>query len=385
MLKVITIIGARPQFIKAAAISRCIREQFSDQMEEIIVHTGQHYDRNMSEVFFTELAIPKEKYNLKVGSGSHAAQTAQMMVELEKVIEKEQPDAILMYGDTNSTLAGTLVASKIHLPIIHIEAGVRMFNKDFPEEVNRIICDHLAALLFVPTDYGMDSLKKEGLAHHEGGSNNYNRPGVYKCGDIMYDNTLYFSTKIEGIEARFFKEKGLPRQNYVLATMHRPSNVDQKETLDRVLRAFEHLLVENNRELILPLHPRTAAKLEAFDWLDRVKENQRIHLIAPVSFLEMIALQKHCDLVITDSGGVQKEAYFMKKPSLVMLSETPWPELQESGTSHLVDNDFDKIVNGANDFLSRNENREYPAIYGDGRASEFICKVIMDNFSAAKA
>ena len=382
MIKILTIIGARPQFIKAAAISRAIRNHFSSQIKEVIVHTGQHYDPNMSAVFFNELEIPQEKYNLRIGSGNHANQTASMMVEIDKVISGENPDALLVYGDTNSTLAACLVAIKIHLPVIHVEAGVRSYNKKFPEEVNRLICDHMSSMLFVPSDAGMDSLKKEGfnteLKPHEKLSPD--APMVYRCGDIMYDNTLYFKDKL-GDESLFFEKFQLPAKDYILCTMHRPSNVDQHETLESILSAFRTVVENKQVSIILPLHPRTKEIIEKNDKLQGIMDHDKIFVIPAVSFLEMILLEKHASLVITDSGGVQKEAYFMKKPCLIMLEETPWTELVETGNAILVGSDFNKIVNGARYFLENTAILKYPELYGDGKSAEFICKKLITHLN----
>ena len=236
-MKIVTIIGARPQIIKAAAISRTIKNSFSKIIEEIIVHTGQHYDKNMSKVFINELQVPQEKYNLKVGSGTHAEQTAKMMIEIEKLLIVEQPNALLLYGDTNSTLAACLSAAKLRIPIIHIEAGVRAYNKEYPEEINRIICDHLSTLLFVPTMFGINCLEKEGfnLKVDENKTINFNSPNIYKCGDIMYDNTLYYSNIAEEKKEYIFNKYNTPSSNYILVTTHRPDNVDNQDNLSTIL------------------------------------------------------------------------------------------------------------------------------------------------------
>ncbi len=381
MIKIVTIIGARPQFIKAAAISRAISTEFSEEIQEVIVHTGQHYDKKMSSVFFDELNIPKEKYNLQIGSGSHALQTANMLIEIEKVIVEEKPDAILLYGDTNSTLAACLVGIKLHKHIIHVEAGVRSYNKEFPEEVNRLICDNMSSLLFVPSDAGMESLKQEGFKT-EGttGEINASNPKVLRCGDIMYDNTLFFMENEKVQNAPIFEEYNLPKENYILATMHRPSNVDQFETLENILKALNTVVENHGKTIVLPLHPRTKKIIEENKDLSKWTENDQIKIIPPVSFLEMTALEKNADLIVTDSGGVQKEAYFMEKPCLIMLDETPWTELIESKNALLVGNDYDKIVNGANHYLSNSSELIFSPLYGDGKASEFICSEIVNLF-----
>jgi UDP-GlcNAc3NAcA epimerase len=381
MIKLVTVIGARPQFIKAAAISRAVRNHFGRQIHEVIVHTGQHYDENMAKVFFEELEIPKEKYNLGIGSGSHAAQTANMMIALEEVVLKESPDALLLYGDTNSTLAACLVAIKLFIPIIHVEAGVRSYNKIYPEEINRLICDHFSSLLFVPSDAGMRSLQKEGflIENHKNVRANPDHPRIFRCGDIMYDNTLFFLNKVKKEDV--FRKYGISDSPYILATMHRPSNVDSPETLESILKAFVAIGQKHNRNIILPLHPRTRQKYSGIPGLQELISNSRVYITEPVSFLDMIVLEKDADLVITDSGGVQKEAYFVKKPCLIMLDETPWPELVESGNALLTGSDYARICAGADHFLNGNNKLNFPLLYGDGKASEFICKEIINTFN----
>ncbi len=381
MIKLVTVIGARPQFIKAAAISRAVRNHFGRQIHEVIVHTGQHYDENMAKVFFEELEIPKEKYNLGIGSGSHAAQTANMMIALEEVVLKESPDALLLYGDTNSTLAACLVAIKLFIPIIHVEAGVRSYNKIYPEEINRLICDHFSSLLFVPSDAGMRSLQKEGflIENHKNVRANPDHPRIFRCGDIMYDNTLFFLNKVKKEDV--FRKYGISDSPYILATMHRPSNVDSPETLESIIKAFVAIGQKHNRNIILPLHPRTRQKYSGIPGLQELISNSRVYITEPVSFLDMIVLEKDADLVITDSGGVQKEAYFVKKPCLIMLDETPWPELVESGNALLTGSDYARICAGADHFLNGNNKLNFPLLYGDGKASEFICNEIINTFN----
>ncbi len=384
MIKLVTVIGARPQFIKAAAISRAIRKHFSKHIREVIVHTGQHYDENMAKVFFEELEIPKEKYNLGIGSGSHAAQTANMMIAIEEVVLKENPDAMLLYGDTNSTLAACLVAIKLFIPIIHVEAGVRSYNKIYPEEVNRLICDHFSSLLFVPSDAGMRSLQKEGfiLENRTGHPVTPDNPRVFRCGDIMYDNTLFFLNKVK--KADVFRKYKISGSSYILATMHRPSNVDKAETLENILKALASIAEKHSRNIVLPLHPRTKQKLSEMPALHNILSSKRIQITEPASFLDMIAFERYADLVITDSGGVQKEAYFVRKPCLIMLDETPWPELVESKNALLVGSDYNKICQGADHFLNGNKELQFPLLYGDGSASEFICEQIIETFDGAR-
>jgi UDP-GlcNAc3NAcA epimerase len=379
MIKILTIVGARPQFIKSAAISRAIAIGFSNHIEEVIVHTGQHYDVNMSEVFFTELKIPKEKYNLNVGSSNHALQTAKIMEEVDHVVEIEKPDAILLYGDTNSTLAACLVGVKRHIPVIHVEAGVRSYNKLFPEEVNRLICDHTSSMLFVPSDDGMVCLQKEGFSvdnQNTGDVLLINSPSVFRCGDIMYDNTLYFQDKAETYFNNLCEKLNLPRNNYFLVTAHRPSNVDDPENLLQILKFFHYSIDVLKKMIIFPIHPRTRKLIDSDPELSVMMNKPGLHCIPAVSFIEMIGLEKYSDLVITDSGGVQKEAYFMQKPCLIMLEETPWVELVTSGNAKLVGNNFNLLCNGAVHFMN-NKVSNFPQIYGDGKSAEFICEQII--------
>ena len=387
MKKILTIVGARPQFIKASAISRVLTSKYFSDVEEVMVHTGQHYDHNMSDVFFKELGLKKEKYNLNIGSSSHAVQTAQMMIEIDKVIDIEDPDAVLLYGDTNSTLASCIVAVKRHIPIIHIEAGVRSHNKKFPEEVNRLICDHVSSMLFVPTYSGIDCLRKEGL--NDDREHNYsliqekqvcllNSPLVYKCGDIMYDNTLFFQEKANLYFERVYQKNELPKHKYVLVTAHRPSNVDDSGKLKEILRFFHFLINDLGLVVVFPTHPRTKKIIEQSKELKKLIDKSGIYCIPPVSFIEMVGLEKNAELIVTDSGGVQKEAYFMNKPCLIMLEETPWVELLETGNAKLVGNNYDSLCKGAKDFIER-KNYSFKKIYGDGNSAKFICEKIYEN------
>ncbi|MCC7455002.1 MAG: UDP-N-acetylglucosamine 2-epimerase (non-hydrolyzing) [Crocinitomix sp.] len=381
MIRILTIVGARPQFIKSAVLSRVILASFKNELEEIIVHTGQHYDPEMSTVFFDELKIPKEKYNLQIGSLNHAHQTARIMMALDDVIAIENPDALLLYGDTNSTLAACLVAIKRHLPIIHIEAGVRSFNKKFPEEVNRIICDHTSSLLFVPSEDGMASLKKEGFKSDETlvpSDLLLNSPNVYKCGDIMYDNTLAFLEEADTYFNRLVAKHQLPSSNFFLATAHRPSNVDDLKNFKEIISFFHYAIDNLGKEIVFPIHPRTKKIIAENEELSAMINKKGLHCIPPVSFIEMIGLEKHTDLVITDSGGVQKEAYFMKKPCLIMLEETPWVELVESKNAKLVGNNYTLLCEGATYFLE-NKPTNFAPIYGDGKSAYFICEKIIKN------
>lgn len=379
-IKLVTIIGARPQIIKAAALSRAIKNNFADKIDEIIVHTGQHYDANMSQVFFDELGIPQPDYNLNVGSGGHAKQTSEMIIGIEKILIDELPDYLILYGDTNSTLAGAIAASKIHAPIVHIEAGLRSFNKKMPEEINRIMCDHSSTLLFSPTLTGYNNLIREGFKPDNTAPYNADKPGIFHCGDIMFDNSLYFSS-IAKSRSNVLEENNLASGNYILCTIHRNNNTDEPERLTGIFAALNQISVENNIDIILPLHPRTSKLLEknlSNDVYNSISENKNIKLISPVSFLDMIALESNCSLVMTDSGGVQKEAYFFNKPCAILRSETEWVEIVNEGAAIIADADKDKIVNAANDLKDLNLSLKAD-IFGDGKAAEFICKTILNN------
>lgn len=380
MIKIVTVIGARPQIIKAAALSRAIKTHFADKIEEKIVHTGQHYDENMSQVFFTEMGIPAPHYNLNVGSGSHGAQTALMITGIEKILLEEKPDALVLYGDTNSTLAGAVAASKIHVPVVHIEAGLRSFNKSMPEEVNRILCDHVSTLLFSPTKAGYDHLVKEGVAK----ANNppkasADAPAVYHCGDIMYDNSLYFASIAESKTDIMQREQLLPG-TFFLATVHRDNNTDQPARLLSIFKAFDVLTKQHGLKLVLPLHPRTRKNIASQPEVQKIIDsNPLIRIIAPASFFEMVMLEKNARMVVTDSGGVQKEAFFFEKPCVILRPETEWVELVECGAAVLADADEQRIIDAANNLLKA--QLKFPSLFGDGHAAEFMCNQMLEHLS----
>ena len=377
-IKILTIIGARPQIIKAAALSRAIRTSYSDKIIEVIVHTGQHYDDNMSKVFFEELEIPEPNYNFTVGSGNHGSQTAAMLVGIEEILVNEKPNCIVLYGDTNSTLAGAIAASKIHIPVVHIEAGLRSFNKSMPEEINRIICDHISTILFTPTLAGLENLKKEGFRTNNLPPYSCDNPVVYHCGDVMLDNSLYFATVAEQ-RTTILKDLQLEQGNYVLTTIHRNNNTDDSIRLNSLFGALNKISKENDTTIVIPLHPRTSKLLPknlSISLFDEIKRNKKIKIISPVSFLEMIVLEKNSKLIMTDSGGVQKEAFFFKKPCIILRSETEWVELVACGSASVVDADEIKIHDSYN-YFSQNFDLKYPEIFGNGRASEFICEKVL--------
>lgn len=377
-MKLLTIIGARPQIIKAAAFSRAIKNLHSDRVKEIIVHTGQHYDSNMSDVFFEELQIPKPDYNLNVGSGKHGVQTAKMISGIEDVLEKESPNALVLYGDTNSTLAGAIAASKIHIPVIHIEAGLRSYNKKMPEEINRIMCDHVSTMLFSPTKTGIDNLVKEGLKIDNEGPFNMDNPKVYQCGDLMYDNSIYFSQNLIHEEDTLQNYQVSKEEKYVLVTCHRPQNTDSKKALTNIFEALNSISEEHNIKVVLPIHPRTKALLDTnldTEVHENVKSNPNFIIGEPANFTDMIALEKNCSIVITDSGGVQKEAYFFNKPAVIMRPETEWVEIVETGSAILTGSDKNKIISAFKELSSK--RLEFPKIFGDGHAAEFMINQIV--------
>lgn len=381
MLKILTVIGARPQIIKAAALSRAIQSHFAGKIEEKIVHTGQHYDENMSQVFFDEMGIPAPHYNLNVGSGSHGAQTAAMITGLEKILLDEKPNALVLYGDTNSTLAGAVAASKIHIPVVHIEAGLRSFNKSMPEEVNRILCDHVSTLLFSPTKAGYDHLVKEGIAGRtpSQAKATADAPAVFHCGDIMYDNSLYFG-EIAGTRTDIMQREKLEAGQFLLATVHRDSNTDDPARLLAIFKAFDALTRARQLSLILPLHPRTKKNIANQPEVQKlIDTNALIRIIPPASFFEMVMLEKNAALVLTDSGGVQKEAFFFRKPCVILRPETEWVELVECGAAILADADTQRIITAAEQLLRAELN--YPSLFGDGRAAEFICTQMLEHLS----
>lgn len=359
-IKIITILGARPQFIKAAAISRAIKEKFPDQIQEIIVHTGQHYDPNMSDSFFEQLSIPEPDYNLKISGGSHGEMTGRMLEAIEKIYMDEKPDWVLVYGDTNSTLAGALAASKLHIPIAHVEAGLRSFNKEMPEEINRILTDHVSTLLFCPTQTAVRHLKNEGITK-----------GVHEVGDVMFDVSLFYQEKARHAQS-IHQELNLTHGTYGLVTCHRQENTDSPEKLKNIVGALSRIAEE--MPVVFPVHPRTKKKIESEDLLHVLKN---VMLTEPLSFLDMMALEQNARVIITDSGGVQKEAFFCNVPCVTMRDQTEWTETVELGYNRVVGTIQEEIVNAA--ILAKVPEKACAAPYGDGASSEAILQTILSS------
>lgn len=345
-MKIVTIVGARPQFVKAAVVSKAFAKNRKD-ITEIIVHTGQHFDANMSDVFFDELEIPNPNYNLNISSGTHGQNTGRMIESIEKVLIKEKPSWVIVYGDTDSTLAGTIAAAKLHIPVAHIEAGLRSFNKRMPEEINRVLTDHASTILFTPTQTANQNLNNEGISSDK----------IKLVGDVMYDATLYYS----------LKAKEIPNlsgsNNFILTTIHRAENTNDPEKLKCIINALTHIAV-NSSPVVLPLHPRTKAIIN--------NENidiSKLNVVEPVGYLEMLWLLKNCSVVITDSGGLQKEAFFFQKPCLTTRSETEWVELIDEGVNQLVGANTNIIINAFNNITFPSNPK---LLYGAGNAADEI-------------
>lgn len=380
MMHLTTVIGARPQFIKAAAISRAIRETFHGQITERIIHTGQHYDRQMSQVFFEELEIPVPDVNLEVGSHHHGKQTARMISLLEEELQRSVTDAVLVFGDTNSTLAGALAAAKMHIPVIHVEAGMRSFHKTMPEEINRILCDHASTLLFTPTMTGMKNLEKEGLIHHPQAFRDIDHPGIYHCGDVMYDNCLYYQSLAEK-QSTLLRKHGLNEGEYALVTVHRAQNTEDLRRLADIFKAMASLALEEKIKILVPLHPRTALSLQQSlpaNFTEELRHDDRLILTGPVSYFDMLMLEKNARLILTDSGGVQKEAYFFRKPCIILRAETEWQEIADNHCAILTDANPERIMKAFRHFQS-SPPRSFPPIFGDGHAATFICQQTLED------
>ncbi|NQW35816.1 MAG: UDP-N-acetylglucosamine 2-epimerase (non-hydrolyzing) [Flavobacteriales bacterium] len=345
MKKIVSILGARPQFVKAAVLSRIIAEK--NDIKEVIVHTGQHYDANMSDIFFDDMHIPKPKYNLNINGLGHGAMTGQMLEKIEAILQIEKPDAVVVYGDTNSTLAGALAAKKLHIKVIHIEAGLRSFNMKMPEEINRIITDRIADLLLCPTQKSMDNLKAEGFENMD--------IDFVLTGDIMKEAVTFYSTMVAE-KATVLQQQKLTPEAFVLATIHRQENTDNLDNLKNIFKALDH--ISKTCQVILPIHPRTKGILEKH----HIKT--QVTLIEPVGYFDMLALLQNCKMVITDSGGLQKEAFFNQKFCIVARTETEWVELVDNGFAKIAGSDYEKIMTSFRFFDNKEKSFSKP-LYGD--------------------
>lgn len=358
--KIVTIVGARPQFIKAAAISREILKH-SGKVEEVMVHTGQHYDPNMSQVFFDELEIPAPKYNLEVSGGNHGAMTGRMLEGIEQILLNEKPDWVLIYGDTNSTLAGALAAAKLHIPVAHVEAGLRSFNMRMPEEVNRILADRVSMLLLCPTQVAIENLAREGVVE-----------GVHNVGDVMYDVALYYRERAKA-QSKVLQIHGLHEKGFALATCHRAENTDDPARLEGIVSALAEIAID--MPVVLPLHPRTRKLLQQFGLEYHLST---LIVVDPLSFLDMVALEQAAKMILTDSGGVQKEAFFYQVPCITMRDETEWVETVELGWNRVVGASREAIL-AAYAAMATNTPEAGGKPYGEGRAAERILALITDS------
>ena len=360
-MKIVTIIGARPQFIKAATVSRAIAKHNKitrsdgSKIEEIIIHTGQHYDRNMSDVFFIEMKIPKPDYYLDVHGLSHGAMTGQMLEKIEEVLLKEKPDIVIVYGDTNTTLAGALASTKLHILVAHIEAGLRSFDRQMPEEINRVLTDHASDILFCPTQQSVDNLNVEGIINN-----------VHLVGDVMYDSILYFS-QMASKKTDFYGEIGQSSKSYALATVHRAENTDNHDKLKSIFYALK-IISQDLLPVVIPMHPRTKKIIE----LMRIPLNG-LKLIDPISYMDMLLLEKNAKVILTDSGGVQKEAYWFKVPCVTLRKETEWVETVEAGWNVLVGYDSPRIITAVKNAQTV---KKHPDFYGNGKAAKQIIQLL---------
>ena len=371
-IRLLTVIGARPQIIKAAAISRALQGVFCGPIVEKILHTGQHYDENMSGAFFAELGIPQPDYNLHVGSGSHGSQTAKMIEGIEEVLQKEHFDGIILYGDTNSTLAGAVAAAKLHVPIFHVEAGLRSFNMAMPEEQNRIVCDHLSSILFAPTQTALDNLFQEGLYYSQAVFKNKRERNVVLSGDVMYDNSMYFASMAEQ-RSTILNDLNLTPKQFILATIHRDNNTDDPHRLNNIVSAMLSIVSRDKMPIVLPLHPRTRKMLPqslTSDNYNRLLNSEYIKITDPASFFDIIMLEKNARIVMTDSGGVQKEAFFYGTPTIILRPQTEWVEIIDAKAGVLADADYVKILEAYMDLLDRQV--DFPPLFGDAHAAEHI-------------
>lgn len=358
-MKIVTVVGARPQFIKAAALSRCIKQNYADRIDEVLVHTGQHYDQNLSDTFFADLFIPKPKYQLSVIAKKQGEMTGRMLEAIETVLLEEKPDCVLVYGDTNSTLAGALAASKLHIPIAHVEAGLRSFNMRMPEEINRILTDRISSYLLCPTEDSIKNLKNEGLTG-----------GLYYVGDVMYDNALYFSQQAPKRSEILDKLK-LKKSNFILMTCHRAENTDNAENLRCLLEAVRE--IASRIPVVFPIHPRTRSSINQYELNAYLKE---LVVLDPLPYFDMVQLQQSAKAILTDSGGVQKEAFFYGIPCITLREETEWVETVELGWNQVVGVNYKKILSAV-DRIQPGSKTTMP--YGEGDAAKKILQAILEN------
>lgn len=353
-MKIITVVGARPQFVKAAVVSRALKQHGG--MQELLVHTGQHYDNNMSDIFFEEMQIPQPAYNLEIKESLHGVMTARMMMGIEKILLDEKPGAVMVYGDTNSTMAASLAAAKLHIPVAHVEAGLRSFNMQMPEEINRIVTDKVSNLLFCPTQTAVDNLQAEGFTQ------SYYH--IHLTGDVMYDAALFY---FERSAPRLVEQLQLQNKQFILATIHRAENTNNVEHLVSIVAALNEL--NKMQQVVVPLHPRTS-KL-----IDQISVRPLFTIIEPVGYFDMLQLLHNCSMVITDSGGLQKEAYFFKKFCVIMREQTEWIELVEHGFATIAGSNKEQIILQSQNFISNHFTSDI-ALYGDGNAGEKIANIL---------
>jgi len=356
-MKIISVVGARPQFVKLAPL--CVELKKHKEIEHIIVNTGQHYDYNMSKLFFDELSIPEPKYHLDVGQGNQGYQTGEILKKCEEIYLNEKPDLVIVFGDTTSTIGGALSATKLHIKVMHIEAGLRSYDKTMPEEINRVMTDHIADYLICPTKEAKKNLCKEGIIK-----------GVFVVGDIMIDSIIQ-GLKIAGIKSNILDKLNLKPKEYLLATIHRQSNTDIKENLVALVDAFCTI----DKKVLLPLHPRTEKMLKQYNLYEKLKE--KVTIIEPVGYFDMLLLEKNADKILTDSGGIQKEAYFFKVPCVTLRDTTEWVETVNEGWNVIVSTNKAKIIDAVNNFVPNIEN--YTNVYGTGNATKKIVKIILSS------
>lgn len=359
MRKIISVVGARPNFIKIAPVHKAF-QKYRDSITHLICHTGQHFDEKMSKIFFDELQMPKPHFYLGIGGGSHAEQTARIMVEFEKIVIEQKPDLVIVPGDVNSTIAASLVASKLHIPIAHVESGLRSFDRNMPEEINRVLTDHISDYLFVTEKSGITNLKEEGIDDSK----------VYFTGNVMIDSLVNFLPVINN--SNILEQLDLEPQNYVLATFHRPSNVDSEKSLVELVDAVNQISAE--RKVVFPIHPRTMNNLKKYNLYDKL--SNKVNIQGPIGYIDFLALSKNAELVVTDSGGIQEETTFLGVQCITVRDNTERPITSEIGTNHMIGTNFNKVVNSAKDILNGNiKNGIVPELW-DGKASLRIAKII---------